>query len=108
MQTRTVECKQTSIHLMLPVYRLGCSASDALVLERQLARAAGVHQVYVNPVTEVAYVTYDPTQIDAEQIQAIVDRVGYGKSAGTFDRSTTYRSSLSPGRPFGCLRRLRS
>lgn len=29
MQTRTIARKQTSKHLMLPVYPLGCSASDA-------------------------------------------------------------------------------
>ncbi|GIV80277.1 MAG: hypothetical protein KatS3mg050_4671 [Litorilinea sp.] len=82
MQTQTGTGRQTSKHLVLPVYQLGCSASDALVLERRLARVAGIRQVYVNPVTEVAYIDYDPTQIDPGQIQAAIDRAGYGRPGG--------------------------
>jgi copper chaperone CopZ len=74
---------------MLPVYRLGCSASDAFVLEQRLARVVGVRQVYVNPVTEVAYIAYDPPQIDPSQIQAVIDRAGYGRPGSASDRSAT-------------------
>lgn len=68
----------TAKQITLPVYQLGCGGGGALTLERRLAKTSGVLYVYVNPVTEIAYVDYDPTQIDSGGLRAVITRAGYG------------------------------
>ena len=46
--------------ITLPIEDLNCEGGGVLIVERALARTAGVVQVYVNPATEMAYVEYDP------------------------------------------------
>lgn len=65
-------------HVDLPVYRLGCGGGGALTVERQLAKTRGVTRVYVNPATEMAYVDYDPTRIDADGLRTVIVKAGYG------------------------------
>ena len=48
-------------------------AGDAARLERRIGRIAGVHQVVVNPVTELVYISYDPELADAETLAATVN-----------------------------------
>lgn len=63
--------------LKLGVLNLTCGGGGALTVERALARLAGVQRVYVNPLTEMAYVDYDPGLVTVEQLLAAVRRCGY-------------------------------
>lgn len=62
----------------LPLYNLGRGSSDTLAIERAIAGTAGVAQVYINPLTEMVYVVYDPALLDPEHLRAGLDRLGYG------------------------------
>jgi cation transport ATPase len=46
--------------LTIPISGLRCAGSECYTLERALRRVPGVVDVYVNPVTEMAYIDYDP------------------------------------------------
>ena len=50
--------------ITLAIYGLACGGGGALTVERSLARTAGVLRAYVNPLTEIAYVEYDPAMTD--------------------------------------------
>ena len=67
--------------LRIPIEDLGCAASDAPVLERFLARTPGVVAVYVNPVTDIAYVEYDPARTDPWRLTLAVAAAGYRAGA---------------------------
>lgn len=67
---------------------LTCGGGGALSVERALARIAGVQRVYVNPVTEMAYVDYNPGVTTVAELVAAVEHCGYRavkvvESAGT-------------------------
>jgi copper chaperone CopZ len=47
------------------------------MVERALARTAGVVYVYVNPATEMAYVEYDPAQVDVDRLAKVVEHAGF-------------------------------
>ena len=64
--------------ITLPIYNLGCGGGGALAVERALTQVSGVAQAYVNPLTEMAYVVYDPALASAEQLRGVIDRMGYG------------------------------
>ena len=59
------------------IYELGCGGGGALTVERALAKVPGVVQVYVNPVTETAYIEYDPAVADVDGLIAAVESVGF-------------------------------
>jgi copper chaperone CopZ len=61
---------------------LTCGGGGALTAERALARLPGVSRVYVNPLTEMAYVEIDPDAASEQQLVATVADLG-----------------LQPGRP---------
>jgi Cu+-exporting ATPase len=63
-------------HTRLRVAGLSCAA-DAAGLERRLRQVDGVDEVAVNPLMEVAYVTYDPDRLDALALIAEIERAGY-------------------------------
>jgi len=46
--------------LTIPISGLRCAGSECYTLERALRTEPGVVDVYVNPVTEIAYIDYDP------------------------------------------------
>jgi copper chaperone CopZ len=48
------------MRLTIPISGLRCAGSECYTLERALRRVPGVVDVYVNPVTEIAYIDYDP------------------------------------------------
>jgi len=65
-------------HIALPIYHLSCGGGGSLMIERALARTAGVVTVYVNSATEMAYVSYDPNQCTAEHLAATIEQAGFG------------------------------
>jgi hypothetical protein len=71
----------TTARVTLPLDNLGCGGGEALTIERAIARLPGVSEVYINPLTEMAYVVYDPALIDSEYLRADLDRLGYGISS---------------------------
>ena len=62
----------------LSIYNLGCGGGGALAVERALTRDPGVVQAYVNPLTEMAYVVFDPALTTKEQLTRVIDHMGYG------------------------------
>jgi len=67
-----------SDRITLPIYNLGCGGGGALAIERTLTKVPGVMQAYVNPLTEMVYIVYDPAAANPEQLAAVIDRIGYG------------------------------
>ena len=65
-------------HITLPIYNLNCGGGGSLTIERVLARTSGVIEVYVNPSTEMAYISYDPEQSSPEQLAAVIKHEGFG------------------------------
>ena len=59
----------------LPIRDLGCPGSGASI-ERAIRRVHGVLSVCVNPVTDSAYIEYDPEQVTLEQVVRAVEGVG--------------------------------
>ncbi len=64
--------------ITLPVYYLSCGGGGSLTIERRLAHVPGVVEVYVNPATEMAYISYDPAQSNPEQLTNVIKRAGFG------------------------------
>jgi cation transport ATPase len=61
----------------LPILGLTCGGGGALTVERLLARAPGVEQAYVNPLTEMAYVEYDPLVTSPQLLTEAVRQAGF-------------------------------
>jgi len=57
------------------------SMSDALHVERLLRATAGVLDIVLSPVTEIAYVTFDPARIDPDRILRALDATGHGPAS---------------------------
>ena len=64
------------VRTSIPIADLGCGSS-APIIGRELRRAPGVVEVYVNPATDTAYVRYDPALIDPRRLAAIIREAGY-------------------------------
>jgi cation transport ATPase len=60
----------------LEIEGLGCGGGGALIAERALARMKGVRRAYVNPATEMAYVEYEPDQVDPSTLVRAVEATG--------------------------------
>ena len=52
-------------------------AGESAGLERRLRRVPGVHRVMVNPLTETAYVTFDPNRTNVGELEFVVAAAGY-------------------------------
>ena len=52
-------------------------AGEAPGLERCLRRVAGVEQASVNPLTEEAYITFDPNRFQPLALISAIERAGY-------------------------------
>lgn len=64
-------------HTTIPLRPLECSVTGRAVVERALLEVPGVLVAYVNPVTEMAYVEFDPARCTAPDVAAAVARTGY-------------------------------
>lgn len=64
--------------LALPIVGLSCGGGGALSIERVIKRLPGVTTVYVNPMTDIAYVDYVPAQVSPVQIARAIRELGYG------------------------------
>ncbi len=53
-------------------------ASDAVRVERGMAGLTGIVAVTVNPITEVAFITFDPHRANSQRVHAYLDATGYG------------------------------
>jgi hypothetical protein len=61
----------------LPIFGLTCGGEGALTVEKSLTRAAGVERAYVNPLTEMAYIEYDPIITNPQVLSDVVRGVGF-------------------------------
>ena len=66
----------------LPIYNLSCGGGGSLTIERVLACTPGVVGVYVNPATEMAYISYDSYQCNVEYLVSVIERAGFGPRGG--------------------------
>ena len=65
----------TRAHATLPLSSLGCTGAGTL--EKALREIPGVLRVYVNPVTEMAYVEYDRERCDERALAVALERDGF-------------------------------
>ena len=77
MVSHTVTNKTEVERVTMAIYGLTCRGGGSLVVERAIMRVEGVRSVYVNPVTEMAYVEYDPSRCTSEQLTAAVEQSGF-------------------------------
>jgi cation transport ATPase len=61
----------------LGVTGLTPGAGDALKVELALEQIPGVVHAYVNPVTEMAYIEYDPEQASEDLLAAAIESAGF-------------------------------
>ena len=52
-------------------------AGESAGLERRLRRVPGVCNVTVNPVNEIAYVTFDPNRTNLAELEFVVSAAGF-------------------------------
>lgn len=69
----------TTQHTTVPLQSLGCASGGRAAIERALLDIPGVLRAYVNPVTEMAYVEFDPALSDAQVIGAVIRQTGYAE-----------------------------
>jgi P-type Cu+ transporter len=67
----------TTKHITLPVTGMTC-ASCASRIERGLKKVGGVEAAQVNLASEQASITYDPQQLQPNDLVAAVEKAGYG------------------------------
>ncbi|MBF6612508.1 MAG: heavy-metal-associated domain-containing protein [Chloroflexi bacterium] len=72
-----------TVGVTLPIYGLGCGGGGALAVERALSKSPGVKRAYVNPLTEMAYIQYDPALTGPERLEAAIVGLGFGAGAGS-------------------------
>jgi copper chaperone CopZ len=81
-------------HVTLPIRELGCAAA-APAIEQALRDLPGIALVYVNPVTEMAYVQFDAEQCGEQELRTALERTGYGNEILATPHAPTSRWSIS-------------
>lgn len=81
----------------IPLGDLGCGGGAVGSIERALARVPGVFRVYANPLTEMAYVEFDPALCTPADLTAAVQRAGRAVHGAT---SSAPGEGLRPPRGF--------
>jgi copper chaperone CopZ len=74
-------------HTTAPLQSLGCGSTGRAVIERSLRELPGVLEASVNPVTEMAYVEFDPARCSEEEVAAAVRATGYGETRAARSRA---------------------
>lgn len=64
-------------HMTIEIIGLSCGGGGSLAVERELARLPGVVRVYVNALTELAYVEYEDGRAIGDQLVMAVERAGF-------------------------------
>jgi copper chaperone CopZ len=77
MVPRAVTNKPAIERVTLPITDLSGGGGDPLSIERALLTVEGVRNAYVNPAMEMAYVEYDPSRCNPEQLTAAIAHIGY-------------------------------
>jgi hypothetical protein len=83
-----------TLRTALPLARLGCAGAERLTLERILHDEPGVLEVVVNPVTEMAYVEYEPAVTEPDALFLVLQRAGFAPH----DRVAVRRPRPTTGR----------
>lgn len=55
-------------------------AAEAVRLEHRLMSLAGIISVVVNPINEIAYITFDPNLTSPDQVGGSIEAEGFGAS----------------------------
>ena len=71
-EKRTAALRRVTV----PIYGLACGGGGALIAEHALARVPGVRRAYVNPLTEMAYVEYDPAIAEPAGLVTALESAG--------------------------------
>ena len=66
--------------MTVPLLPIGCGSTGRALVERSLREVPGVLEASVNPVTEMAYVEFDPAKCREDEVMAAVDRTGYAET----------------------------
>jgi cation transport ATPase len=67
---------QATQSLTIPIHGLSCGGGGALSAERALTHTPGVRRAYVNPLTEMAYIEFDPAVTGEARLVAAIEGVG--------------------------------
>jgi cation transport ATPase len=70
------------LRLTLSVTGLKAGDEDAVKAEQALEQLPGVIHAYVNPVTEMAYIEYDPDVTAESELAAALDSAEFRKASG--------------------------
>jgi copper chaperone CopZ len=68
------------MHTKLRIVGLTCAA-EAAGIERHLFHQPGVIHVMVNPLTEIAYVAFDPDRTHPATLRRCIEEAGFGVDA---------------------------
>ena len=66
-----------SSRVTIAIFGLGCGGGGSLTVERALTKLPGVVRAYVNPVTEMAYIEFNPTECSSDQLVNAIRRTGF-------------------------------
>lgn len=86
-----------SIRLTVPLSALGCAAGEAQTVERVLRQAPGVASAYLNPVSDTAYIDYDPGVTDPARLRSALREAGFrpaGVTSGSHRGARPVRPAL--------------
>ncbi|MBI4538756.1 MAG: heavy-metal-associated domain-containing protein [Gemmatimonadetes bacterium] len=75
--SREVRAAGWTERVALSIRGLTCGGGEALTVEWELSRLAGVVGVYVNPATDTAYVEFDPVAVGVAELPETIWRCGY-------------------------------